>query len=46
MSETKVDPEVLAAILRLEIENERLHQELQMYKDLYNGLIAKAAGHE
>jgi len=45
MSE-KIDPEVLAVIIRLEMENERLHRELQMYKDLYDGLIGKAAGHE
>jgi hypothetical protein len=38
MSE-KIDPEVLAAIIRLEMENERLHRQLQTYKDLHAYVI-------
>jgi hypothetical protein len=40
----KVNPEVLAALIKLEMENERLHQQLQIYKDLYAEALLREAG--
>jgi hypothetical protein len=40
----KVNADVLAALIKLEMENERLHRELQTYKDLYAEALLLQAG--